>query len=408
MDKAEFGRYSDEHTALHAVDIAAAEESPSFFASYQIADVLQLVERRHTRRAHSTSLLTAHLRESIRQDTQLPCPSRLAVQHAPSQTSSDNGSKAGSVMVTLNLIVPCFNEEVVLPETGRRLLMLMDRLAEEQMVQADSTITFIDDGSQDRTWAIIEALNARDARVRGIKLSRNRGHQNALLAGLLTAPGDVLLSLDADLQDDLDAIPAMLKAHCEGAEIVFGVRSRRDTDTLFKRITAQGYYRLLRHFGVDVLPDHADFRLMSRRALEALRDFREVNLFLRGIIPLLGFRTAIVEYERLARFAGTSKYPLNKMVCLACDGIASFSSKPLLWSTHVGATLAGFSLAVGIWALFVRLFTNTAVPGWTSTVVPMYFLGGLQMLFLGVIGGYVSKIYSETKQRPRFIIEKTL
>ncbi len=311
-------------------------------------------------------------------------------------------------MVTLNLIVPCFNEEAVLPETGRRLLMLMDRLAEEQMVQADSSITFIDDGSHDRTWAIIEALNAQDVRVRGIKLSRNRGHQNALLAGLLTAPGDVLLSLDADLQDDLDAIPAMLKAHCEGAEIVFGVRSRRDADSFFKRVTAQGYYRLLRHFGVDVLPDHADFRLMSRRALEALRDFREVNLFLRGIIPLLGFRTAIVEYARHARFAGTSKYPLNKMVCLACDGIASFSSKPLLWSTHVGAALAGFSLAVGMWALFVRLFTNTAVPGWTSTVVPMYFLGGLQMLFLGVIGGYVSKIYSETKQRPRFIIEKTL
>ncbi|MGE8452024.1 MAG: glycosyltransferase, partial [Pseudomonadales bacterium] len=182
----------------------------------------------------------------------------------------------------------------------------------------------------------------------------------------------------------------------------------RDTDTLFKRATAHAYYRLLRRFGVDVLPHHADFRLMSRRAINALRDFREVNLFLRGIIPLLGFRTAIVKYERHARFAGCSKYPLPKMLALAFDGIASFSSKPLLWSTHVGAAISLVSLAIGLWALAIRLFTDMSVPGWASTVVPMYFLGGLQMLFLGVIGGYVAKIYSETKQRPRFIIEQTI
>jgi glycosyltransferase involved in cell wall biosynthesis len=266
----------------------------------------------------------------------------------------------------------------------------------------------VDDGSQDRTWATIEALHEHDPRVRGIKLSRNRGHQNALLAGLLTATGDVIVSLDADLQDDLDAIPRMLARHREGAEIVFGVRSRRDGDTLFKRFTAHAYYLLLRHFGVEILPEHADFRLMSRRAVDALRDFGEVNLFLRGIIPLLGFHTAVVEYERHARVAGCSKYPLTRMLALAFDGITSFSSRPLQWSTRIGALTAVGSLALGLWALFVRLFTDAALPGWASTVIPLYFLGGVQMMFLGIIGGYVSRIYTETKHRPRYIIERTL
>lgn len=311
-------------------------------------------------------------------------------------------------MVTLNLVIPCFNEAQVLPETARRTLQLLDALADDQRIARDSAITFVDDGSDDDTWALIETWHRTDSRIRGIKLSRNHGHQNALLAGLLTAEGDVLISLDADLQDDLDAIPHMLAAHRDGAEIVYGVRSRRDTDTRFKRLSARAYYRLLRRFGVNVQPDHADFRLMSRRALDALRDFREVNLFLRGIIPLLGFRTAIVKYERQSRFAGQSKYPLVKMVTFAFDGIASFSSKPLQWSTFVGAGIAIASLATGLWALFIRLFTDLTVPGWASTVIPMYFLGGLQMLFLGVIGGYVAKIYGETKQRPRFIIEQTL
>jgi len=311
-------------------------------------------------------------------------------------------------MVTLNLVIPCFNEEEVLPETGKRLLALLDLLVERGEIGSESEITFVDDGSVDHTWQTIEQLNQCDRRIHGIKLSRNRGHQNALLAGLLNVRGDVIVSLDADLQDDLNAIPRMLEEYRTGAEVVFGVRSCRDSDSFFKRFTAQSYYRLLRHFGVDVLPDHADFRLMSRQTLEALRDFREVNLFLRGIIPLLGFRTAIVEYERAARFAGRSKYPVPKMVALACDGIASFSSRPLMWSTHVGAALSLVSVCIGIWALAVRLFTDRAVPGWTSTVVPMYFLGGIQLLFLGIIGGYVSKIYSETKQRPRFIIEKKL
>lgn len=319
-----------------------------------------------------------------------------------------NKKERARSMVTLNLVVPCFNEEDVLPETGTRMLELLDSLSEHRAIAPNSTVTFVDDGSKDQTWALIEALHAKDPRIHGIKLSRNRGHQNALLAGLLTVPGDVVISLDADLQDDLNAIPKMLDAYRNGAEVVFGVRSRRDTDTFFKRFTARSYYRLLRSFGVDILPDHADFRLMSRRALDALQDFHEVNLFLRGIIPLLGFPTAVVEYERHARFAGCSKYPLHKMIGLACDGIASFSSRPLLWSSHVGVALCVISLAIGVWALAIRLFTDQAVPGWASTVVPMYFLGGVQMLFLGIIGGYVSKIYSETKHRPRYIIEKTL
>lgn len=311
-------------------------------------------------------------------------------------------------MVTLNLVVPCFNEEEVLPETGRRLLALLDVLVLQGDVASDSAVTFVDDGSQDRTWASIEELHARDPRVHGIKLSRNRGHQNALLAGLLTASGDVIVSLDADLQDDLDAIPRMLAKHREGAEIVFGVRSRRNGDTFFKRFTAHAYYLLLRHFGVEILPEHADFRLMSRRAVDALRDFGEVNLFLRGIIPLLGFHTAVVEYERHARAAGCSKYPLTRMLALAFDGITSFSSRPLQWSTRLGALTAVGSLALGLWALFVRLFTDAALPGWASTVIPLYFLGGVQMMFLGIIGGYVSRIYTETKHRPRYIIERTL
>jgi glycosyltransferase involved in cell wall biosynthesis len=310
--------------------------------------------------------------------------------------------------VHLNLIVPCYNEQEMLPKTARTLLDLLDRLQREEVADARSTITFVDDGSDDRTWELIEKFNAADGRARGIKLSRNRGHQNALLAGLLSAQGDVIVSLDADLQDDIEAIPRMLQAHREGADIVYGVRRKRDTDTVFKRTTASMYYLLLRRFGVEILPDHADFRLMSRRSLEALRDFREVNLFLRGIIPLLGFRTAIVTYDRLARTAGESKYPFGRMLALALDGIFSFSTVPLHWITIMGATLAAASLGFGTWALLVKLFSDAAIPGWASTVVPMYFLGGLQLLALGVIGGYLSRIYSETKQRPRFIVEKSL
>ncbi|MCC8396219.1 glycosyltransferase family 2 protein [Paraburkholderia sp. MMS20-SJTR3] len=311
-------------------------------------------------------------------------------------------------MTTLNLVVPCYNEEEVLPETSARLLALLQRLIDAGEVSDESRIIFIDDGSRDKTWSIIAALHASNAHYGGIKLSRNRGHQNALLAGLMTAPGDVLISLDADLQDDIEAIPRMLEQYRLGAEIVCGVRFKRNTDTFFKRFTARNYYKLLRAFGVDILPGHADFRLMSRKTVEALRQFPEVNLFLRGIIPLLGFRMTAVEYERAARFAGESKYPLGKMLTFAFDGITSFSAVPLQWSTRIGALLALGSLCFGAWAAFARLFTDLTVPGWASTVIPMYFLGGVQLLFLGVIGGYISKTYAETKQRPRFIIEQTL
>lgn len=310
--------------------------------------------------------------------------------------------------VHLNLIVPCYNEQEVLPETCRQLLGMLDRLQARGTADARSSITFVDDGSRDRTWQLIDELHRSDARVHGFKLSCNRGHQNALLAGLLSAQGDILVSLDADLQDDIEAIPRMIEAYAAGADIVYGVRVRRDTDTVFKRVTARGYYALLRRFGVNVLPDHADFRLMSRRAVDALRDFREVNLFLRGIIPMLGFHTAVVHYDRLTRFAGESKYPVRKMLALALDGIFSFSTVPLQWITVMGAVLSTVSVGIGLWAVIVRLFTDRAVPGWASTVIPMYFLGGLQLLALGIIGGYLSRVYAETKQRPRFIIERVL
>jgi glycosyltransferase involved in cell wall biosynthesis len=308
----------------------------------------------------------------------------------------------------LNLIVPCYNEQDALPETCRQLLLMLERLARTLVITADSSVTLVDDGSRDQTWRLIEQLHRGDARIHGLKLSRNRGHQNALLAGLLSARGDVLLSLDADLQDDLEAIPAMLAAHLAGADIVYGVRARRDTDSYFKRHTARAYYALLRRCGVDVVPDHADYRLLSRRAIDALGQFHEVNLFLRGIIPLLGFQSATVYYDRRARVAGTSKYPLHKMLALAFDGIFAFSTTPLRWITAIGLCVSVTSMLIGLWALMVRLTTNLALPGWASTVVPMYFLGGLQLLALGIIGGYVARIYAETKRRPRFIVEQTL
>lgn len=325
-----------------------------------------------------------------------------------SLAESQNSHNPGMAAIHLNLVIPCYNEEEVLPETSRQLRALLDRLQAEGVVDVRSGMTFVDDGSRDRTWQMIEELSRADPRIHGIKLSRNRGHQNALLAGLLSVQAEVLVSLDADLQDDIEAIPRMIDAHRNGADIVYGVRSSRDTDTFFKKFTAHAYYGLLRKFGVEIVPDHADFRLMSRRAIDALRDFREVNLFLRGIIPMLGFKTAVVTYERHSRFAGASKYPLVKMLALALDGIFSFSTVPLKWITVMGFLLSAVSMGIGIWALFIKLATVRAIPGWASTVVPMYFLGGLQLLALGIIGGYLSRIYSETKQRPRFIIDKTV
>jgi polyisoprenyl-phosphate glycosyltransferase len=311
-------------------------------------------------------------------------------------------------MVTISIVVPCFNEEAVLPETAKRLLALIGRLRDADKVSAGSSVYFVDDGSTDRTWQLIEGLSGQYPSVGGIRLSRNRGHQNALMAGLLLAPGDAVISVDADLQDDLSSIEAMVDAHLGGRDIVYGVRKSRSVDTFFKRFPAQAYYRILQAMGVDIVFNHADFRLMSRRAIDALKEFKEVNLFLRGIIPQLGFATDMVYYDRADRFAGESKYPLASMLALAVQGVTSFSATPLRMITVTGLVVSLGTFIVTLWAVFVWLFTDRAVPGWTSTVVPMYFLGGIQLLSLGVIGEYLAKIYMETKHRPKFIVESVL
>ncbi|MDP8985632.1 MAG: glycosyltransferase family 2 protein [Pseudomonadota bacterium] len=308
----------------------------------------------------------------------------------------------------LSLVVPCFNEESVLPETARRLLLLMADLIHARKISASSQIYFIDDGSTDETWPLIESLASRERMVKGIKLSRNCGHQIALLAGLVSAPGDAVISVDADLQDDLAAIAPMIEAHTNGSEIVFGVRRKRDTDGFMKRFTALTYYRLLEKLGIQIVFNHADYRLMGRRALQALGGYDEVNVFLRGLIPQLGFRTSTVYYDRLERYAGESKYPVRKMLALGWNGITSFSTVPLRFITAIGFFIAFGSFAITLWALGVRLYTHNAVPGWASIVVPIYLLGGLQLFAIGLIGEYLAKTYMETKRRPRFFIETIL
>jgi glycosyltransferase involved in cell wall biosynthesis len=313
-----------------------------------------------------------------------------------------------SATPVLSLVVPCYNEEAALPETLRQLRALLDRLTASGRISPDSHMLLVDDGSRDKTWAIIAAANTADPRVRGLKLSRNCGHQNALLAGLLQAQGDVIVSLDADLQDDLEAIDRMLEASTTGADIVYGVRSARDVDTAFKRTTARAFYRLQGMLGVQTIADHADFRLMSRRAVRALAAYGEVNLFLRGIVPMLGFKTATVTYERKARIAGTTHYPFFKMLKLAADGILAFSTVPLQLILIAGLAVSTMAIGMAAWAFAVRLLTDTALPGWASVVIPLYVLGGLQMLALGIMGGYIARIYNETKQRPRFTVETVL
>lgn len=311
-------------------------------------------------------------------------------------------------MSQLAIVVPCYNEEDVLPEMAARLLSLLARLAARGSISDRSLVYFVDDGSTDGTWSIISSLAQQQPQVVGIKLSRNRGHQNALLAGLFTAHGDAIVSVDADLQDDITAIEDMVAHYRDGVDVVYGVRKKRDTDSAFKRVTAQLFYRLMGILGVEAVPHHADFRLLSRRALEALRDFTEINLFLRGIVPLLGFRSSLVYYDRARRFAGISKYPFKRMVGLALDAITSFSIVPLRLITFTGFAVFIIALALGGWSLYVRLFTTTAVPGWTSTVLPMYFLGGIQLLCIGVIGEYLGKVYQEVKRRPRYLIESVV
>lgn len=320
-------------------------------------------------------------------------------------TAFARASWSGDQPPVVNFVLPCFNEQAVLRETAQRLGRLLDELKGQGLISAASSAYYIDDGSRDATWPLIETLGRERPDACGIKLSRNRGHQNALLCGLLSVGGDALISLDADLQDDLSIIPAMIRAFRNGDELVYAVRRRRDTDTFFKRFTAEGYYKLLAAMGVEVVFNHADYRLMGRRPLEALRHYQETHLFLRGMIPQLGFRSSVVEFDRAERFAGESKYPLSKMLSLAWRGVTSFSAAPLRAITGLGAVVSLISVGLGLWALFIRLFTDVALPGWASTVIPMYLLGGVQLLSLGVIGEYLAKIYEASKQRPRFHVE---
>lgn len=308
----------------------------------------------------------------------------------------------------LGIVVPCYNEQEVLPETVARLTDVLDELVAERQISGDSAIWFVDDGSLDSTWEIIEHQIEINPFVRGIKLSRNKGHQYALVAGLETATGDVLVSIDADLQDDTGVIKQMVSNFHDGDDIVYGVRSSRTSDSFFKRFTAESYYTSLRMMGVNIVHNHADFRLLSRRALESLREYQEVNLFVRGIIPELGFRSSNVEYERSERFAGKSKYPLKKMLSLAFDGVTSFSAVPLRFIALLGSLIFVGSIAVTLWIIFVRFYTDNAVPGWASSVLPIYFIGGIQLLSIGVLGEYLAKTYMETKKRPRYFISELL
>ncbi len=312
-------------------------------------------------------------------------------------------------MSVVYFVVPCYNEEQVLPETVKRLTEKINELVAGGLASEKSRVLFVDDGSKDKTWELIEKYSAESKYIGGVKLSRNRGHQNALLAGLMTAKGkcDCAISLDADLQDDIGVLDQFVKKYQEGCEVVYGVRSSRDKDTAFKRGTAQGYYKFMAMLGVEIVYNHADYRLLGSRALEALSEYREVNLFLRGIVPLIGFRSDYVYYERSERFAGESKYPLSKMLKFAVDGITSFSVKPLKIISNLGIIICLLSVIFFVYAL-ILFFSGSSVAGWASIMCSIWFLGGLQMLCIGIVGTYVGKIYSESKHRPRFIIDKTI
>ncbi len=312
-------------------------------------------------------------------------------------------------MGRLFCVIPCYNEQEVLPTTSSLLRDKLHHLIEAGKISADSRIIFVNDGSRDATWDIIQSLHEEDEIFQGINLSKNMGHQNALLAGLMTAKDlcDAAISLDADLQDDINAIDEMVDKFNAGCDVVYGVRSARKTDTFFKRTTAEGFYKLMDSLGAKTVYNHADYRLMSRRALLGLAEFGEVNLFLRGIVPMIGYKSDVVYYERAERFAGESKYPLSKMLSFAIQGITSLSTKPIKMITGLGFFIFLVSIAVLIYSL-VRHFTGNTIQGWTTTVISVWAIGGLMMISLGVIGEYIGKIYLETKNRPRFIIESYL
>lgn len=309
----------------------------------------------------------------------------------------------------LYVVIPCFNEEEVLTETSIRLKSKMKNLIKRKMISRESKIVFVNDGSKDKTWQIIEELHKGDKIFGGINLSRNRGHQNALLAGLMTVKNiaDMVISMDADLQDDIDAMDDMVEKYLNGIDIVYGVRSSRKKDTFFKKVTAEGFYKIMKFLGADTVFNHADYRLMSRRAIEGLAEFKEVNLFLRGVIPLIGYPSDFVYYERGERFAGESKYPLGKMISFATEGITSLSTKPIRLITTLGFLIFTVSIAMLIYS-FIRYFMGATIIGWTTLMVSVWAIGGLILLSLGVVGEYIGKIYLETKGRPRFIVEQFL
>ena len=307
---------------------------------------------------------------------------------------------------TLYMVIPCYNEEAVLRETASRMKEKYVSLIGRGFISPESRIVFVNDGSKDSTLQIIEELHCSEpAFFSGIDLARNSGHQNAVLAGLMTVKDicDMAITMDADLQDDINAIDAMIEKYNEGCQVVYGVRSARKTDTFFKRFTAESFYRFMKAMGADIVYNHADFRLMSRRVLQELDGFREVNLFLRGIVPLIGFKSANVYYERSERFAGESKYPLKKMLAFAVNGITSFSTKPLKLITGIGFLMSLISAAAIIWAFVVKILGHSEL-GWSSTMCSIWFIGGIQILALGIIGEYIGKIYAEVKQRPRYIV----
>lgn len=310
-------------------------------------------------------------------------------------------------MPNLYMVIPCYNEEEVLPTTSGLFRDKLEFLIRNNMISPDSRILFVDDGSKDRTWDIILKLSLENDCFTGIQQSRNRGHQNAVLAGLMEARGkcDITISIDCDGQDDINAMDRMVEEYIKGSEIVYGVRSKRDTDTFFKRFTAESFYKLLKCMGVEAVFNHADYRLVSSRVLQEFENFKEVNIFLRGMFPLVGFRSTAVFYERHERIAGESHYPLSKMLALAIDGITSLSVKPIRCITGLGFAVSMLSFILLIW-IVIRYFLGMTVQGWASTCAIAAFMGGIQLICLGVIGEYIGKIYLETKRRPRYIISE--
>ena len=309
----------------------------------------------------------------------------------------------------LFIVIPCYNEEEALPITSKRLTELTDDMIAREIIDPASRIVLVDDGSRDNTWKVICGLHGSDSRFEGVKLAHNAGHMNALWAGMTLSAErcDCVITIDADLQDDVNAMYGFLEEYGKGADVVYGVRSSRKKDTFFKRTTAQGFYKFMGKMGVEMVYNHADYRLLSKRALEALLSFGEVNMFLRGVVPMLGFRTAEVSYERGERVAGESKYPLKKMIAFAMEGITSLSNRPIRWVLGIGALCALLGVIMAVYVL-VSLLHHHTVQGWASLMMSLWLLGGLQLMALGMIGEYVGKIYMETKRRPKFILEEHL